>query len=86
MLLCASAHGTDVCELAFGQFALAGLEAAANGLAFVHANPIGWQVGDFALALPAALFWQALRRAVRLRWRRRDLRGLPLGGAVGAST
>ena len=58
MLLCASAHSADVSELAFWQFALAGLETAADGLAFVHADPIGWQIGDFALSLTAALFWQ----------------------------
>ena len=81
MFLGASAHCTDVGELAFWQLALTGLVAATNGLAFVHADPVGRKIRDLTLAFAAAFLWQALDGAVRPGRGGRDLRGLALGVA-----
>ena len=82
MFLGASAHCTDVGELAFRQLALTGLVAATNGLTFVHADPVGRKIRDLTLAFAAAFLWRALGRAVRPGRGGRDLRGLTLGGLL----
>ena len=81
----ASAHCTDVGELAFRQLALAGLVAATNGLTFVHADPVGRKIRDLALAFAAAFLWRALGGAVRPGRGGRHLRGFAFGGAVVAA-